>query len=128
MVSRFQRILSDNLPPELVSRLPADMPNLRDVQASLNGLSQAEIAARLKVALSELDEQKVADFNQAISGFARSKGVRVPQANAVSPDMALVLAGMLRGGNGGILGLVAMLRDPRIAAVLLPFLRRLLKA
>ena len=128
-MNRFQQLLNDNLPPDLVSRLPADLPDMRTIQARLNGLNQAEISARFSAALAEVDQQKVAEFNQAIAGYARRKGIRVPQTEngANTSDMALALAGMMRGGNGLVM-LLSLLRDPRIAAVMVPFIRKLLKA
>ena len=128
-MSRFQQLLTNNLPPELLARLPADLPDMRTIQTRLNSLSQAEISARFSAALAEVDQQKVAEFNQAISGYARKKGLRVPQTEngANTSDMALALAGMMRGGNG-LVALLSLLRDPRIAAVMVPFIRRLLKA
>jgi hypothetical protein len=101
---------------------------VRVIQSRLSGLSQAEVAARLSAAISELDKQKVDDFNQAISSYARRNGIRMPNSggSVSTPETALMLAGMLKGGTG-MTGFISLLKDPRIAAVVIPVLRRTLR-
>lgn len=148
----LKRVASRKVPPEM----RAALPSLADVQRVARGMSKEDIAASARQTLSQMDDEKVAEFGRLLQRQMAKQGKTLPpgvtQGNV--NEIAGMLAGMIKGETNpelrqalqnpavqesvkgmamarlatGKFGLLAMLlRDPRAAGVIMPVVRGLLR-
>jgi stage V sporulation protein SpoVS len=150
-MENFKRIASKKVPPEILS----SAPSLAHLQQVVRGMSREEISVSARKTLASMDQAKLAEFGTLLQKQMAKQGKTLPpgvsQGNV--SEIADMLAGMMKNGNAdlkqafanpavqesvkgvalarlamGRFGLIAMLlRDPRMASVVAPVLRGLLR-